>query len=100
MFSFLAVLQTDCGKYWLTSANDVRWQETHLQKALTAQQFYGTAEARAIPIPEVQSVDERYSKLYTPDFKLPKQYIHIQGWYEITNKPFTDQLPPQPKFCQ
>ena len=65
------------------SANGIFWQETHLQKALTAQQFYGTAEARAIPIPEVQSVDERYCKLYTPDFKLPKQYIHIQGGHKI-----------------
>ena len=54
-------------------------QETHLQKALTAQQFYGTAEARAIPIPEVSRLDERYEKLYAPDFKLPKQYLHIQG---------------------
>lgn len=53
--------------------------ETHLQKALTAQQFYGTAEARAIPIPQVQAVDDRYEKLYTPDYKLPRQYIHIQA---------------------
>ena len=70
-------------KSLMHSANDIFWQETHLQKALTAQQFYGTAEARAIPIPEVQSVDERYCKLYTPDFKLPKQYIHIQGGHKI-----------------
>ena len=54
-------------------------QETHLQKALTAQQFYGTAEARVIPIPDVRKVDERYDKLYRPDYKTTKQYIHIQG---------------------
>ena len=55
-------------------------QETHLQKALTAQQFYGTAVARTIPIPDAQSVDDdRYFKLYKSDFKLPKQYIHVQG---------------------
>ncbi|KAK7480951.1 hypothetical protein BaRGS_00027766 [Batillaria attramentaria] len=53
--------------------------ETHLQNALTAQQFYGTAEARAIPIPEVQDVDERYTKLYSADYKPSKQYIHIQA---------------------
>lgn len=63
----------------LVHVDRIFWQETHLQKALTAQQFYGTAEARAIPIPEVQSVDDRYCKMYTPDFKLSKQYIHIQG---------------------
>lgn len=54
-------------------------QETHLQNALTAQQFYGTAEVQAIPIPEIQGMDERYNKLYKPDFKPTKQYIHIQG---------------------
>ncbi|XP_076455967.1 enhancer of polycomb homolog 1-like isoform X2 [Babylonia areolata] len=56
--------------------------ETHLQNALTAQQFYGTAEKRTIPIPGVQSVDDiddRYSKLYNPDFRLPKQYIHVEA---------------------
>lgn len=50
-----------------------------MQNALTAQQFYGTAEARAIPIPEIQGVSERYEKLYSADYKQPKQYIHIQG---------------------
>ncbi|XP_076437258.1 enhancer of polycomb homolog 1-like [Babylonia areolata] len=53
--------------------------ETHLQKALTAQQFYGTAEVRAIPIPDVRCVDERYEKLYLADYKTTKQYIHIQA---------------------
>lgn len=53
--------------------------ETHLQNALTAQQFYGTAEVQAIPIPEIQGMDERYNKLYKPDFKPTKQYIHIQA---------------------
>ena len=54
-------------------------QETHLQKALTAQQFYGTAEARTIPIPDVQCVGERYPKLYKADFKMSRQYIHVEG---------------------
>ncbi|KAL8608996.1 hypothetical protein ACOMHN_059927 [Nucella lapillus] len=53
--------------------------ETHLQKALTAQQFYGTAEVRTIPIPEVQAVDDRYGHLYKADYKTPKQYIHVEA---------------------
>jgi len=55
-------------------------QEHHLQRALSAQQVYGTAEALVIPIPDMDVVGERYLKLYgsKPDFRAPKQYIHVQ----------------------
>jgi hypothetical protein len=55
-------------------------QEHHLQRALSAQQVYGTAEALVIPIPEMDIVGERYQRLYGSknDFRVPKQYIHVQ----------------------
>jgi len=54
-----------------------------LQRALSAQQVYGTAEALVIPIPDMDVVGERYLKLYgsKPDFRAPKQYIHVQREY-------------------
>lgn len=56
------------------------FQEHHLQRALTAQQAYGTAEALAIPVPEMDSVGDRFLKLYgqRSGFKVTKQYIHVQ----------------------
>jgi enhancer of polycomb-like protein len=55
-------------------------KEHHLQRALSAQQVYGTAEALVIPVPEMDIVGERYQKLYgsKADFRPPKQYIHVQ----------------------
>ena len=54
-----------------------------MQRALSAQQVYGTAEALVIPIPDMDVVGERYLKLYgsKPDFRAPKQYIHVQREY-------------------
>lgn len=61
---------------------DVCFQEHHLQRALSAQQVYGTAEALVIPVPEISNiVKDRYQRLYCNkgEFKLPKQYVHVQG---------------------
>ena len=54
-------------------------QEHHLQRYLSAQQVYGTADALVIPIPDVETIKEDYDKLYKGEFKPTKQYIHIQG---------------------
>lgn len=53
--------------------------EHHLQRALSAQQVYGTAEALVIPIPEVDPINEDYEQLYKGEYKQTKQYIHIQA---------------------
>ena len=55
-----------------------------MQRALSAQQVYGSAETLVIPIPEVDDIQDRYDKLYTDDFKTTKQYIHVQGKTSIT----------------
>ncbi|KAK2144973.1 hypothetical protein LSH36_714g00019 [Paralvinella palmiformis] len=54
--------------------------EHHLQRALSAQQVYGTAERLFIPIPEVEQITAHYNQLYkiTPEYKPPKQFIHVQ----------------------
>jgi len=67
------------------SVNNKFEQEHHLQRALSAQQVYGTAEALVIPIPDMDIVGERYHKLYgsKPDFRAPKQYIHVQRKSDI-----------------
>ncbi|KAK3105710.1 hypothetical protein FSP39_003940 [Pinctada imbricata] len=54
--------------------------EHHLQRALSAQQVYGTSEVLVIPIPEIEHVDQRYSHLYKNDFKTSKQFVHIQAF--------------------
>ncbi|XP_005111082.2 enhancer of polycomb homolog 1 [Aplysia californica] len=54
--------------------------EHHLQRALSAQQVYGSSEALVIPIPEVQDISDRYDCLYPETFKPTKQYIHIQAF--------------------
>jgi len=54
--------------------------EHHLQRALSAQQVYGSSEALVIPIPEVQDIAGRYDELYPENFKPTKQYIHIQAF--------------------
>ncbi|XP_071157350.1 enhancer of polycomb homolog 1-like isoform X1 [Mytilus galloprovincialis] len=53
--------------------------EHHLQRYLSAQQVYGTADALVIPIPDVETIKEDYDKLYKGEFKPTKQYIHIQA---------------------
>ncbi|KAJ8307466.1 hypothetical protein KUTeg_015550 [Tegillarca granosa] len=53
--------------------------EHHLQRALSAQQVYGTSERLEIPIPEVDEICDRYDILYNSDFKQTKQFIHIQA---------------------
>ena len=55
-----------------------RFQEHHLQRAIIAQQCYGTATALVIPTPEVACAMANYEHLYEKDFKLPKQLIHVQ----------------------
>lgn len=54
--------------------------EHHLQRALSAQQVYGSSEALVIPIPEVDDIQDRYDILYKEDFKTTKQYIHLQAF--------------------
>lgn len=46
---------------------------------LSAQQLAGVVEDIFIPVPEVDDVTKHYEQLYkAPDFKLNKQYIHVQ----------------------
>ncbi|XP_060068094.1 enhancer of polycomb homolog 1-like [Ylistrum balloti] len=54
--------------------------EHHLQRALSAQQVYGTSEALVIPIPESDDIADRYGNLYRDEFKQTKQFIHIQAF--------------------
>ena len=51
-----------------------------MQRALSAQQVYGTAEALVIPIPEIEEVTTAYRRLYEVDggYRPPRQYIHVQ----------------------
>lgn len=57
-------------------------QEHHLQRALSAQQVYGTAEALVIPVPEIDDVRKQYDQVYSLDYKLPRQYIHAQTYVD------------------
>jgi len=50
-----------------------------LQRALSAQQVYGTAEALTIPVPEIDDIKKEYDQIYSGDYKPPKQYIHVQA---------------------
>jgi len=58
-------------------------KEHHLQRALSAQQVYGTAEALVIPVPDINDVGERYQNLYQlpKEYKPPRQYVHVQREY-------------------
>ena len=60
-------------------------QEHHLQRALSAQQVYGTAEALVIPIPDIDQVTSTYKRLYEPEggYKPPRQYIHVQRKWNL-----------------
>ncbi|XP_071501597.1 enhancer of polycomb homolog 1-like [Diadema antillarum] len=52
--------------------------EHHLQRAISAQQVYGSANHLVIPTPEVLSNEELYEKLYESNCKQNRQYIHVQ----------------------
>lgn len=55
--------------------------EHHLQRAISAQQVYGDKQQLVIPTPETKPVDADTSLIddSADDFKMPKQYIHIQA---------------------
>lgn len=54
-------------------------QETHLQRAMTAQQTYGHTGELVIPTPDVFPLEAHvHDKLYPSNFKLPKQLIYVQ----------------------
>lgn len=52
--------------------------EHHLQRAISAQQVYGSANHLVIPTPEVLSNQELYENLYEANYKQNRQYIHVQ----------------------
>ncbi|XP_041460360.1 enhancer of polycomb homolog 1-like [Lytechinus variegatus] len=52
--------------------------EHHLQRAISAQQVYGSANHLVIPTPEVLSNQELYENLYDASCKQNRQYIHVQ----------------------
>ncbi|XP_786911.3 enhancer of polycomb homolog 1 [Strongylocentrotus purpuratus] len=52
--------------------------EHHLQRAISAQQVYGSANHLVIPTPEVLSNQELYENLYEASYKQNRQYIHVQ----------------------
>nr|XP_019962205.1 PREDICTED: enhancer of polycomb homolog 2 isoform X1 [Paralichthys olivaceus] len=53
--------------------------EHHLQRAISAQQvFRDKKENMVIPVPEAESNNTYYDRLYRGDVKVPKQLIHIQ----------------------
>ncbi len=58
-------------------------QEHHLQRAISAQQVYGSANHLVIPTPEFQSCSTEYETLYDNSCKQTKQYIHMQRKYII-----------------
>mgnify|MGYP001793245389 CR=1 FL=1 len=54
-----------------------------MQRAISAQQVYGETKQLVIPTPESQELEDitPIKKLYTDEFKQPKQYIHVQGMF-------------------
>ncbi|XP_067949506.1 enhancer of polycomb homolog 1-like isoform X2 [Watersipora subatra] len=54
--------------------------EHHLQRALSAQQVYGTSQALVIPIPDIDDARRQYEQIYPTNYKPPKQYIHAQTY--------------------
>jgi len=53
--------------------------EHHLQRAISAQQAFGHTGELVIPTPEVQMAPSKdYGELYSPDYKIPGQLIHMQ----------------------
>ncbi|XP_033127294.1 enhancer of polycomb homolog 1-like [Anneissia japonica] len=53
--------------------------EHHLQRAISAQQVYGSANHLVIPTPDCKFINkENYEQVYEGTFKQPRQYIHVQ----------------------
>ncbi|KAM4558852.1 enhancer of polycomb homolog 2 [Odontesthes bonariensis] len=53
--------------------------EHHLQRAISAQQvFREKKENMVIPVPEAETNNIYYDRLYREEFRVPKQLIHIQ----------------------
>ncbi|XP_022087066.1 enhancer of polycomb homolog 1-like isoform X2 [Acanthaster planci] len=52
--------------------------EHHLQRAISAQQVYGSANPLVIPTPDFETSVSYYEELYDPSYKQPKQYVHVQ----------------------
>ncbi|PIK57384.1 putative enhancer of polycomb-like 1 [Apostichopus japonicus] len=52
--------------------------EHHLQRAISAQQVYGTANHLVIPTPEASHCVAYYDELYEANIRQGKQYIHMQ----------------------
>ncbi|XP_071943579.1 enhancer of polycomb homolog 1-like [Antedon mediterranea] len=53
--------------------------EHHLQRAISAQQVYGSANHLVIPTPDCKFINkENYEQVYDGTFKQPRQYIHVQ----------------------
>ncbi|XP_072253707.1 enhancer of polycomb homolog 2 [Leuresthes tenuis] len=53
--------------------------EHHLQRAISAQQvFREKKENMVIPVPEAETNNIYYDRLYREEFRIPKQLIHIQ----------------------
>lgn len=53
--------------------------EHHLQRAISAQQAFGHTGELVIPTPEVQTAaNTDYGELYTADYRIPRQLIHMQ----------------------
>ncbi|XP_041118085.1 enhancer of polycomb homolog 2 isoform X2 [Polyodon spathula] len=65
--------------------------EHHLQRAISAQQvFREKKESMVIPVPEAESNITYYDRLYKGEFKVPKQYIHIQPFSLDNEQPDYD----------
>ncbi|XP_038045377.1 enhancer of polycomb homolog 1-like [Patiria miniata] len=52
--------------------------EHHLQRAISAQQVYGSANQLVIPTPDFETSVNYYEDLYDASYKQPKQYVHVQ----------------------
>ncbi|XP_071788308.1 enhancer of polycomb homolog 1-like [Asterias amurensis] len=52
--------------------------EHHLQRAISAQQVYGSANPLVIPTPDFERSGEYYDAIYENSYKQPKQYVHVQ----------------------
>lgn len=65
---YLRYVSSKCKQFVLF----IRFQEHHLQRAICA--------GLLIPTPEVSTVDDDafYNRVYPPDYKMPRQLIHMQ----------------------
>ncbi|XP_067863611.1 enhancer of polycomb homolog 1-like isoform X2 [Heptranchias perlo] len=65
--------------------------EHHLQRAISAQQVYGEKrDNMVIPVPEAESNIAYYESVYSGEFKMPKQLIHIQPFSLDAEQPDYD----------